>query len=225
MPYEALEDILPWLLLLFTCSQGFQVSNDKLKGNPHQDGYLATESNQSQKHLSMTAALSVISRNSLGQRRHIEPKQGRNTYKFDTNKCCSRMCSKISARERNLHCSKSTQVARECLIFHCALSAHHVEASVGLPESLPKLFRSHYIGTQMIFWNGFQSTRKFLGKVLHECLWNKLMQRWCWKVEAKSLISVKWMWRTRQVRSLPLSSYFFKHITGTFPAPLICDII
>lgn len=222
------KDILPWLLLLFTCSQGFQVSNDKLLKATHiRMVTLATESNQPQKHFSMTAALSVISRNSLTKEEnwHIEPKQGRNTYNFDTNKCCSSMCSKILLGREIFTAQKSTLVARGCLIFHHALSAHNVEASVGLPESLTKLFRSHFIGTQMIFWNGFQSTRKLLVK----CSMNAFEINWCRddaeRSKLKSLISsVKWMWRTRQVRSLPSSSYLFKHTTGTFPAPLICDI-
>lgn len=181
------KDTLPWLLLLFTCSQGFQVSNDKLLKATHiRMVTLATESNQPQKYFGMTAALSVINRNSLTKEEnwHIEPKQGRNTYKLDTNKCCGRMCSKILLVREIFTAQKSTLVARGCLIFHRALSAQKVETSVGLPESLTKLFRSHFIGTQMIFWNGFQGTRKLLVKCSNECLWNKLMQRWCWKVEA-----------------------------------------
>ena len=73
------KDTLPWLLLLFTCSQGFQVSNDKLLKTTHiRMVTLATESNQPQKHFGMTAALSVINRNSLTKEEnwHIEPRPG-----------------------------------------------------------------------------------------------------------------------------------------------------
>lgn len=222
-----LKDTLPWLLLLFTCTQGFQVSNDKLLKATHiRMVTLATESNQPQKHFSMTVALSVINRNNLTKEEnwHSEPKQGRNTYKLDTNKCCSRMCSKILLVREIFTAQKSTLVARRCLIFHRALSAQKFEALVGLPESLTKLFRSHFIGTQMIFWNVFQTTRKLLVK----CSMNAFEINWCRdsaeRSTLKSLISLdKWVWRTRQVRRLQSSSYLFKHITGTFPAPLICD--
>ena len=49
------KDKLPWLPLLFTYSQNFRVSNDELLKATHiQMVTLATESNQPQKHFTMT---------------------------------------------------------------------------------------------------------------------------------------------------------------------------
>lgn len=53
-------------------------------------------------------------------------------HKLVTNKCCSRMCSKILPTAKNVTIQKMTRVAKECLILHCTLSSHRVKVLVGL---------------------------------------------------------------------------------------------
>lgn len=99
------------------------------KGNPHQDGYLGNYAQPITETSYMDSSTVSDKQKQFDKGGILNLKQGRNTYKFDTNKCCSRMCSKILLGREIFTAQKSTQVARECLIFHCTLSAHHVEAS------------------------------------------------------------------------------------------------